>query len=150
MKIFIACDHAAFEEKNEIVEELKKNFQEVVDMGTNSSSSVHFPEYAINLCREVLANPESRGILLCGTGIGMSIVANKFKGISAALCHDTIEARLSREHNDANVLCMGARTTSMLMIKDIVKVWLETDAGHGRHDIRREMINKLGADIPSK
>lgn len=150
MKVFIACDHAAFKEKNLIIEELKKDFHEVVDLGTDSSSSVNFPDYAIKLSAEVLSDPESRGILLCGTGIGMSIVANKFKGIRAALCRDTIEARLSREHNDANVLCLGARTTSELMLIDIVHIWLETDAESGRHDQRRAIIAKLGQTLEIK
>ncbi len=144
MKIYIASDHAAYQEKDLVVELIKELGHTVDDLGPNSGDSVHYPEFAVDLCNNLLKNEKSRGILMCGSGIGMSIVANKFKGIRAALCHDATEAKLSRQHNDANVLCIGARTTDIAVIKSMVQIWLSTESEHGRHDIRREMIAKLG------
>nr|MBP9675057.1 RpiB/LacA/LacB family sugar-phosphate isomerase [Bacteriovoracaceae bacterium] len=113
MKIFIACDHAAFEAKEALKVFFMREKLQVVDLGTNSNESVHYPHFAIKLSHEVLKHPDYCGILLCGTGIGVSIVANKFKGIRAALCRSVEDAKLSREHNNANVLCLGARSNSI-------------------------------------
>lgn len=105
----------------------------VVDLGTHGTERVDYPDVAQELCRQVVSGQASCGILLCGTGIGMSIAANKVPGIRAALCHDHYTAKLTRQHNDANVLCAGARTTGIEVIKDMVEVFLATPFEGGRH-----------------
>lgn len=158
MKIFIASDHAGFVQKAALVELLKdQSFSpqgtEVIDLGPPSADSVHYPNYAIELCKNLLIPPPqgegSKGILICGTGLGMAIVANKFKGIRATPCRDEEEAKLSREHNDANVLCLGSRTTSLEKMKEILRTWLKTpgpEAG-SRHCQRLEMVANLGQGV---
>jgi len=143
MKIFFGSDHAAFDQKKAVFD-LLKNDHEVEDLGSYDDDRVNYPDYAVAVSKKVLENPESRGILLCGSGIGMSITANKFKGIRAALCRTVEEAQLSRQHNDANVLCLGARTTDLELIWEIVKTWLTTDFESGRHSDRLAIIEKLG------
>lgn len=145
MRIVLACDHGAFELKNELVTYLKdKENIDVIDLGVNGPDSVDYPEYAGKLCRTVLDGEAQRGILLCGTGIGISIAANRFKGIRAALCHDVSTAHLAREHNDANVLVMGGRTTGLATARDMVDVWLKTQYAGGRHQRRLDKIEELG------
>ena len=153
-KLFLACDHAGFNCKQQLLAYLKLPEialkKEIVDLGTHEGeTSVPYPEYALKLCSHILKNPSSQGILICGSGIGMSIAANKFQGIRAALCLSTEDARLSREHNDANVICLGARSLSFENNKDILEVWLKTSFAEGRHKIRVEMMNKWGGPIPS-
>lgn len=143
MKIFIASDHAAYKCKQALISELATHY-EVVDLGTNSEESAAYPIYAKKLSAEVMKDAQAKGILLCGSGIGVSMVANRFAGIRAALCRDTNDALLSRQHNDANVLCLGGRSSSMESINEIVKVWLQTKFEGGRHQERINLFNNLG------
>lgn len=150
-KIFLSSDHAGFKEKAEVISFIQQNFPQyqVIDLGTNSEVSVHYPLMAHRLCSELLksADAENKGILICGTGIGMSITANKFQGIRAALCHSEEEARLAREHNDSNVLCLGSRTNHLDHIKSLISAWLKAEQCSGRHAERVKMINQLGQKI---
>ncbi len=140
--IAIAADHAAFQLKEQLVTVLKANGFEVKDLGCHSKESVHYPLYAQELARYVLTN-DCRGILICGTGIGMSIAANRFKGIRAALCHSVDYAKLSREHNNSNVLVLGARFTSLEEAKAITDAWLNTEFLGGRHQERLVLIDEI-------
>ena len=143
MKIAVASDHAGFEYKEKLKELLKELGHEFVDFGTFSSDSTDYPDFAYPAA-EAVANGEcERGIFICGTGVGVSIVANKVKGIRAANCCSVEEAKLSRQHNDANVLTFGARLISWENAKEIVKVWLETEFEGGRHARRVEKIHKF-------
>ena len=142
MKIFIASDHAAYNEKNALVEHLKKH-HEVVDLGTNSAESTHYPEWARKLVEKVRSD-RTMGILLCGSGIGVCMTANRFKGIRAALCRDEDDAKMSRLHNDANVLCLSGRKTPQDMINKISDVFLATPFEGGRHQTRVDLFNNLG------
>lgn len=143
-KIFIGSDHAGFNLKKIIVEYILENFEiEIIDKGTYSENSCDYPDYAIEVCKEVVNNPNSTGILICGTGIGMSITANKIETIRAALCTDTTMAKFSRLHNNANVLCLGARIIGPEVAKDIVKVFLNTNFEEGRHKKRIDKIENL-------
>lgn len=141
-KIFLATDHGAYQQKEAVKSYLIENGYEVEDLGTHSEDSCHYPEYAIALARAV--QKEGRGVLLCGSGIGVSIVANKFKGIRAALCHTLDDARLSREHNNSNVICFGGRISSSEEVLEMTKVWLSTDFEGGRHQTRVDMFATLG------
>ena len=111
-----------------------------MDFGCYSSESVDYPDFAHKLCKEVLKDKNSKGILICGTGLGMSMAANKFDGIRAALCHNEYSASMAREHNDANVLCMGARVVGFGVAESIVEAWLNSSFEGGRHQQR---VNKL-------
>lgn len=143
MKIVIGCDHAAFEEKEELKQYLESKGFEIDDVGTHSSERCNYPDYAIALCKKVQSS-EIKGILLCGSGIGVSMTANKFSGIRAALCRSRKDAELSREHNDANVLCIGARINTMDQIKEVTDTWLTTDFAGGRHSERVALFSELG------
>ena len=113
-------------------------------MGTDSTASCHYPEFAAKVCREVQAAPDTTfGILVCGTGIGMSMCANKFNGVRAAVCSDTYSARLTRNHNNANVLCLGARVIGECLAEDVLDAFLAADFEGGRHQIRLDMMKKL-------
>lgn len=140
-KIYIASDHAGVEMKKALTMLLTKKGHKIIDLGPNNSDSVDYPDYAKKLAREVKKHPKAKGILICGTGIGMSMTANKTKGIRAALCFDVNTAKLSREHNDANILCLGARTTKIDLAKKITLAWLSTDFRGERH-LKR--IKKIG------
>ncbi|MBR7116621.1 MAG: ribose 5-phosphate isomerase B [Clostridia bacterium] len=143
-KIFIGADSAGYTLKEEIKAHLLQNGYEIIDMGTDSTASCHYPEYAIKVCESVQNDLNgSFGILVCGTGIGMSMTANKHKGIRAAVCSDTYSARLTRNHNDANVLCLGARVIGSFLALDIVDSFLGAEFEGGRHAIRVDMINAL-------
>ncbi|MFZ4712527.1 MAG: ribose 5-phosphate isomerase B [Bacteriovoracaceae bacterium] len=142
MKIFIASDHAAFIQKAALIREIKKDHQ-LVDLGTDSEASVHYPNFAEAVCKKVLEEKGSVGILLCGSGIGMSMAANRFKGIRAALCRSVEDAKLSREHNNANILCLGGRSTSAEDINAITRTWLSTPFEGGRHQIRTELMDNF-------
>ena len=143
-KIYLANDHAATEIKSEVIEFLKSHDFEVINLGTDSTDSVHYPEYASQLAKEVQSNNDL-GILMCGSGIGVSMVANRFKGVRAALCKSVEEATLSKQHNNANVLCLGARVSTIEEIKAMIKVWLDTEFEGGRHQTRIDMFNDLGS-----
>lgn len=141
MKVAIANDHAAVAMKEEIERYLYDKKIEIINLGTDIPKSVDYPEYAKKLCELVKKGEVDFGILICGTGIGMSIAANKIKGIRAALVSDTTSARLTRLHNDANVLCMGARIIGIEKAKDIVDTFLNTKfSGEERHMKRIKMI----------
>ena len=140
--VYMGADSAGYAYKEELKEYLTEKGYTVFDMGADhGKSGTHYPEYAVKVAQSVQENAESFGILVCGTGIGMSMVANKFRGIRAAVCGDTFSARMTRMHNNANVLCLGARVTGIGLSKDIVDLFLDTDfeAG-GRHEERVHMI----------
>ncbi len=140
-KIFIGADSAGFYLKEEIKAYLTGKGYDVTDCGTDSDASCHYPIFANAVCEGVKADLEgSFGILICGTGIGMSMCANKHKGIRAALCSDTFSARMTRQHNDANVLCMGARVIGSCLAIDILDQFLTNDFEGGRHATRVDMM----------
>ena len=141
--IGIASDHAGFDLKANIVLFLSELRYEVNDMGPATSNSVDYPDYGISLAQAVTANKISHGIVICGTGIGMSIVVNRFSGIRGALCSDIFTAKLSREHNDSNILIMGGRIVGHGLAKEIARVWLNTRFEGGRHLKRLDKITQL-------
>ena len=140
MKIAIAADHGGFELKDSMVEYIKSLGNEVVDLGTNSADSVDYPDYAKKVCEEIQKGNSDLGILICGTGIGMSLAANKFEGIRAACVSDMYSAKMSRNHNNANVLCIGARVIGDEVAKLIIKTFLENEFEAGRHQRRVDKI----------
>lgn len=140
MKVAIGCDHGGLLLKNGIVAQLQGLGHAIEDVGTFTNDSVDYPEFAKAVCAKVQDGSCQRGILICGTGIGMSMVANRFEDIRAALCHEHFTARMSREHNDANVLCLGARVIGSGLADEIVRVWMTTDFAGGRHLKRIEMF----------
>lgn len=146
MKIVIGSDHAAFEMKEFVKEFLLSKKIEVIDVGTDSSARCDYPDYASALVKVVL-DQKIQGILLCGSGIGVSIVANRYKGIRAALCRSASDAEMSRKHNDANVLCLGARTNSNEEIKTIINSWFENSFEDGRHTDRLNKFKNLGESL---
>jgi ribose 5-phosphate isomerase B len=150
MKIAIASDHAGFELKQMINKFINELGFEVFDMGTASSCSVDYPDYAEIVAKAVSDGIYDKGILICGTGIGMSIVANKFKNVRAALCNDLFTAKLSRLHNDSNILCMGAKIIGLGLAKEIVKTWLNTPFEGDRHIMRLEKINLIERKVAYK
>jgi ribose 5-phosphate isomerase B len=133
MKIAIGADHGGFELKQQIIDLVKTLGYQVDDLGCHTSASVDYPRFAEAVCEKIVESNADFGILVCGTGIGMSIAANRHRQIRAALCHDDYTARMSREHNNANVLCLGARVIGQGVAEDIVKVWLTTEFAGGRH-----------------
>lgn len=143
MNIGIASDHGGFELKEEIKRYLSSLGIEPVDMGTFSKDSVDYPDYGILVAEKVSSGELEKGILICGTGIGMSIVANKFRGVRAALANDLYSARFSREHTDANILVLGGRIVGKGLAKEIVRTWLNTPFSEGRHKRRLEKIEAL-------
>ncbi|MDU1832226.1 MAG: ribose 5-phosphate isomerase B [Finegoldia magna] len=140
MKIAIAADHGGFELKDSMVEYIKSLGNEVMDLGTNSADSVDYPDYAKKVCEEIQQENSDLGILICGTGIGMSLAANKFEGIRAACVSDVYSAKMSRNHNNANVLCIGARVIGDEVAKLIIKTFLENEFEAGRHQRRVDKI----------
>lgn len=140
MNIAVGCDHGGFGLKQVICALLKEMGHQVNDVGCPSEASVDYPEYADMVCLALQDGSSERGILICGTGIGMSIAANRHRHIRAALCHESLTARLSREHNDANVLCLGARVLGEAIALDIVKAWMTTEFAGGRHLRRITMM----------
>ncbi len=149
--IFIGCDAAGYKLKEEIKEYITKKGYQVFDMGCNSEESCHYPIFADKVCQAVQKCPDtSFGILICGTGIGMSMCANKYKGIRAGLCGDTFSAEMTRKHNDANVLCMGARVIKARLAKQITDEFLKHDFEGGRHQIRLDMMAANEAEDRNK
>jgi ribose 5-phosphate isomerase B len=142
-KISIASDHGGFDLKEDISLFLDKLSYEVNDLGPNNSNSVDYPDYGIRLATHISDNINSRGIVICGTGVGMSIVVNRFPGIRGALCSDIYTAKLSREHNDSNLLIMGGRVVGFGLAREIVKVWLNTSFEGGRHKKRLDKITQF-------
>jgi ribose 5-phosphate isomerase B len=143
MKIAIGADHAGFALKDQIRDALRQAGHEVEDSGTNSAESTDYPDYAANVAHEVVSGAAECGILVCSTGVGMSIAANKVAGVRAALAVNPDEVRLTRAHNDANIITIGARYTDPQAANEMVKVFLETPFEGGRHARRIEKIAKL-------
>ena len=144
MKFYIATDHAGLELKNWTVEFLKEKGFEVEDLGPYTSDRVDYPDFANKVCEAVLADKNSQGILICGSGIGMSMTANRHRGIRAALCHDAYTATMARAHNDANVLCFGERIVGKGVAESIINAWLESTFEGGRHTGRVLKIEATG------
>ena len=143
MKVAIGADHAGFEIKEKIKSFLVKEGHEVIDLGTNSAESVDYPDFADKVAKSVASGKAKFGALFCGTGIGMSMAANKIKGVRAAVCHNEYVAEMSRKHNDANVFCAGARVLGGEAIEKLLKLWLATQFEGGRHEGRVSKINNL-------
>lgn len=143
MKIAIACDHGAYEYKEMIKKMLEEQGHIVQDFGCDSKASVDYPDYAIPAAQSVADGTNERGIVICSTGIGVSICANKVKGVRCALVHDTTSARLTREHNNTNVLALGQLVTGETIAKEIVNVWINTEFSNDARHIRR--IDKMMA-----
>lgn len=140
LKVAIGCDHGGFKYKQKILDYLKARNIEYTDVGTYTPEACDYPDIARNVTELVISGQADRGILVCGTGIGMSITANKTRGIRAALCGDTYSARVSRAHNNANVLCLGERVVGEHLALDIVDIWLKTGFEGGRHKRRVDII----------
>ncbi len=143
MKIALGFDHGGFEYKSALIEYLDKNGFEYQDFGTFSNQSVDYPDYGVKVAKAVASGEFDRGILICGTGIGMSIVANKVKGVRCALANEYFSAKATREHNDTNVLAMGARVIGLSTMTEIVNVWLKTDYIGSYHQNRLDKIAEI-------
>jgi ribose 5-phosphate isomerase B len=143
MKIVIGSDHRGYEVKRRLVSLLERLGHEVLDLGPGGSDSVDYPDFAFEVSRAVSEGRVQRGILICGTGIGMCIAANKVPGVRAAPCHDSITAEMSRRHNDANVLCLSADLLGEELIDRMVRIWLDTEFEGGRHARRVEKITRF-------
>ena len=146
LKIAIGSDHAAFELKKKIVSLLKRKGHDVIDVGTDGPDSVDYPDFAALVSQKVSAHDVDRGILICGTGIGMAIAANKFAGVRAAPVCDELTAEMSRRHNDLNVLCLSGDMLGEKLVDRMVDVWLATDFEGGRHARRVDQITRLEAE----
>ena len=146
MNIVIGCDHAGFAIKTAVIEHIKEKGYNCIDVGTNSEDSCHYPVYAHAACEKILSGECQLGILICGTGIGMSIAANKHDGIRAACCSDTFSARMTRMHNDANVICIGGRVVGAGLACDMVDLFVDTEFEGGRHQARVDMIADIEKD----
>ena len=141
MKIAIASDHGGYNLKNNLYNYLKENY-EIIDLGTNSEASCDYPDYAKKVVEAIIENGFDRGILVCGTGIGMAICANRYKGIRAANASDTYSAKMSRLHNNSNILTLGERVIGFGLAKDVVDIWLKSEFEGGRHQKRVDMFDK--------
>jgi len=137
MRIAVACDHAGFPVKQTVIEEVGRLGHEVIDLGTDSTASVDYPDYARKIGQAILSGHAERGILLCGSGVGACIAANKMKGIYASVCHDTYSAHQGVEHDDMNVLCLGARIIGPELIKEIVASFVGAQFSHAERHVRR-------------
>lgn len=146
MKIYAGSDHAGFELKQALVAEARRLGHEVVDLGTDSTDRVDYPDFGAKVGRAVAGDPSSRGLLVCGSGIGIAMAANKVPGVRAAVVWDEESSRLSRLHNDANVVAIGARLVSPERAREMLKVWLETAFEGGRHQPRIEKMAELDRD----
>jgi len=143
VKLAIASDHGGYELKNSLIEFLKKKDIEVEDLGNQGTESVDYPDYAVQVAKRVSEGKVENGVLICGTGIGMSITANKFKNVRAAVVTDEFTAKMSKEHNNANVLCLGGRVRQPEEAKKLVGIWLETRFEGGRHSRRLAKIGEI-------
>ena len=143
MKIAIASDHTGVELKSEIIKYLKELGHEVSDFGTNSAESIDYPIYGKKVSEEISKGNYDGGVLICGTGIGISLAANKVKGIRAAVCSEPYSAKLSKQHNNSNIIAFGARVIGVDLAKMIVKEWIEAKFEGGRHLKRVELISKI-------
>jgi ribose 5-phosphate isomerase B len=149
-KIAIASDHGGFDLKESIIAQLLNAGWKVDDLGPYSLDSVDYPDFGIKLAEEVSEKKVDRGIVICGTGIGMSIVVNRFPGIRGTLCADLFTAKLCRKHNDSNILVMGGRVIGKGLASEIVNTWLNTPFEGGRHQRRLDKINQIDASLKSK
>lgn len=143
MKIALASDHGGFELKEKVKSYLQTNGHEVIDLGCNSDDSTDYPEYGKACGEMVMRGDAERGIVICGTGIGISIAANKVKGIRCALCTSLLMAEMSRRHNDANMIALGGRILEHDFALNIVEVWLNTDFEGGRHQRRVDLLDRM-------
>lgn len=143
MKIAVGSDHGGFDHKNAIADHLKQRGFEVVDYGIYENKSVDYPDIASKLCKGILEGEADLGILVCGTGIGMSIAANKFKGIRAAACSEHFSAKYTRLHNNSNVLCLGGRVIGIGTALELADLFVDTEFEGGRHQNRIDKIEKI-------
>ncbi len=143
MRIGLACDHGGYPLKDTVRNALAKSGSEVMDLGTDDAASVDYPDFAFKAVKALMQGQCDRIVLICGTGIGMSICANRIPGVRATLCHNEFDARMSRQHNDSNCLVLGSRTTGTAVAEDIVTIWLKTEFEGGRHQTRLEKIESL-------
>ena len=144
MKISIASDHAAYNEKQSIINYLVSKNLEVLDLGTNSTESVDYPIFGQKVAKSIINGKVDRGIVICGTGIGISIAANRYKNIRATLCTTPMSAEMARKHNNSNILALGSRTgMSLDDLKNIIDIWLNTDFEGGRHQKRISLIDEI-------
>ena len=150
MKLTIGSDHRGYRVKQKIVDYLNRNGHQCHDVGTNSDQSVDYPDIAQAVSRDVCTGDSARGILICGTGIGMAIAANKYPGVRAASCHGEITAEMSRRHNDANVLCLSADLFGERNVEPLLQLWLNTDFEGGRHERRVQKISEIENSLDSK
>lgn len=141
--VTVGADHAGVELKDRLAELLRRDGHELIDRGTNSTESVDYPDFAAAVASDVATGKAERGLLVCGTGVGMAITANKVRGVRAANVRTVEEAELSRQHNDANVLCLGARFIDPQVAEDVLTAWLQTDFEGGRHERRVEKIGQV-------
>jgi len=141
--IIIGCDHAAFNLKQTLIDYLEKNQIVIKDVGTFNTDSVNYPDIAVKVASAISAKKYEKGILMCGTGIGMSIAANRFSGVRAALCNDLFSAQMSRRHNDSNILVIGGRVVGDILAIEILNKWLTTPFEEGRHKKRIEMLDTI-------
>ena len=149
-KIAIASDHGGFDLKESIITCLLKKGWEVDNLGAPSTDSVDYPDYGIKLAKAIIDKKFVRGILICGTGVGMSIVVNRFPGIRGTLCSDVYTAKMCREHNDSNVLIMGGRVIGVSLAMEILDIWLNTEFEGGRHQRRLDKIKEIDANLKTK
>ena len=143
LKIAIASDHRGLKIKNRLIQSLQASGYQLLDQGTDSDQPVDYPDYARIVAEKVSKGEAERGILICGTGIGMSIAANKFEGVRAASCYDGVMVEMSRRHNDVNILCLPGDLIGDRSVDDLVKMWLKTEFDGGRHLQRIEKITEL-------
>jgi len=149
MKIAIASDHRGFPIKGKIMQMIQDSGNEAVDMGTDSNESVDYPDFAGRVARAISKGEIDRGILICGSGLGMCIVANKFPGVRATQCHDDLSAEMSRLHNNSNVLCLSADMLGDRLVNRMINIWLQTEFEGGRHGRRLEKIAEIEREVAS-
>lgn len=142
MRIYIGNDHGGWRLKKILVKQLEEMGHDITDVGSDSDQIVRYPYYAAKVAGAVAEGRADRGILICSTGIGMSMLANRFKGVRAALCTDSYMAKMTRRHNDSNVLCLGGKITGELAAQDILETWLQEEYEGGRHDISLGLIRE--------
>jgi len=146
MNIVIGSDHRGVEIKRRLLDVIRSMGHQVLDIGTEGAESVDYPDFAYEVAKRVSKGEMERGLLICGTGIGMAMAANKVRGVRAACCQDVLTAEMSRRHNDANVLCLSADLTGEDQMAQMIRIWLETPFEGGRHTRRIEKIAKIEAD----
>lgn len=145
--IVIGCDHAALSMKKALAAHLERRGLEFIDVGTFTEDSVHYPDFAAAAAKEIVEGNAELGFLICGTGVGMSIAANKIRSIRAACCSDTFSVKMTRAHNDANILCFGARVVGEGLAMELVDTFLDTPFEGGRHSVRIDMITALEENV---